>query len=493
MHEKKHSFFLEIQIDLQFKIEIEMRTHKALSLLKSLSRKEIKDFQQYLEGLHGKKRQVISLFYYLKEHDFSFDSDKFFKTKNFKIRAYNGTLNNLMSDLTLILNDFLVFNDTIGGSTEREIVLAKAYQKRGISLSPHIKHTSVCSHLKIFDADEMLNCFLYQKAVWESVKNKISDKDSAPLQKIIGEFSTLFLILRAKLLCEAKIKNLIWRHWEPLDAIETYTTGAAVENDLLAAYTATLDLIDHPTTKGCRNIIDLLIAKHEFISGPELATLLNHVAVCKMYVMNVLSEREERDFNFLIDFSKICLKLFSRRQEVDTSFAIDIINMALHTGGGRDFIEFLYNAYMTQHSRLVDEDCICYFKCILDFKNGDFNGAFYWVTQIHLKDPYSSLNIRALSIMCTYEAFEKGEATYFALIESQLDSFEKFLRRSMLNIKILSAYLNFVKYAKILLFPTTKGVVKIKEALLVEPLPHKDWILEKIEIAETRKRFWRLY
>jgi len=107
---------------------------KVVVLFQSLNKKELRQFSKYLEGTRYKKENdIYALFEYLKKHHPNFCEKKINKQKVCKHIYKNereGKFLQLCTNLTQVLEDFLIKQELEESQTERDFILLNALKRR---------------------------------------------------------------------------------------------------------------------------------------------------------------------------------------------------------------------------------------------------------------------------------------------------------------------------------------------------------------------------
>jgi len=107
---------------------------KVVVLFQSLSKKELRQFSKYLEGTpYKKENDIYSLFNYLKKHYPNFCEKKINKQavcNHVYKDGVEGKFLQLCTNLTKVLEDFLIKLELEEGETERNFMLLKALKRR---------------------------------------------------------------------------------------------------------------------------------------------------------------------------------------------------------------------------------------------------------------------------------------------------------------------------------------------------------------------------
>ena len=116
-----------------------MNSSKLMTTIKSLSDKEIREFSKFLKSPYFNHDQhIVKLYAYIRRFHPFWESPKLEKERVFK-KLFKGEpyvvrkMNDVMSDLYLKLEDYLVLKELEKHSTERDILLIRAFESKNLS------------------------------------------------------------------------------------------------------------------------------------------------------------------------------------------------------------------------------------------------------------------------------------------------------------------------------------------------------------------------
>ncbi|MEO1259006.1 MAG: hypothetical protein AAFZ15_09410 [Bacteroidota bacterium] len=196
----------------------------------------------------------------------------------------------------------------------------------------------------------------------------------------------------------------------------------------------------------------------------------------------------------LLDMYKFGLskKLFFYGNEIHEN---TFINIAVTGAACKDFVwtKNFIDDYALFLSPILRDDAKAFANASLAFNQGNFVKATSYLRRIANTGFYYKLRVAPLTIRCFFELYIRDES-YFDLLISKIEAFEKYLKRKhLLSEQRILAYNNFCKFVTKLAIHTyshsnhkyadKKSLNRITEE---KTTINRRWILEKINEIKSR-------
>ena len=157
------------------------------------------------------------------------------------------------------------------------------------------------------------------------------------------------------------------------------------------------------------------------------------------------------------------------------------------SAGEMEWVGGFIESYSPYLDAQIKEETVVYSEATLAYFQGKFETAIALLSQYSFP-AYHQVKVRMLSIRSGFELFVKN-SEFFYFVNSQMNSFEKFLRRDELRGNSnKEASLNFIKLTKKLLLLRLENkkrdaFLKLEKEVEKEPsVVLKKWLLEKINL-----------
>jgi len=222
-----------------------MQKSQLLSILKKLTKKELKAFHQYVKGNYPGKIQQLELLAYL----IPFYSD--FNNKALDVNTIHQVLygtkkqgkriENLRSDLKLLALEFLKWQQLKTNSFEQSFQLIQLLYQRGMNKVADYEYKKLKKQLS---QQQVLPLNLHQLLQFNyyqiEVKNNTDSLASDSLKRSYQELNTFYLISTCKVFCElVNRKNIFHENLIEDEGIITQTIQSSLAtqpNELLQCY-----------------------------------------------------------------------------------------------------------------------------------------------------------------------------------------------------------------------------------------------------------------
>lgn len=469
-----------------------MKTAKLITYLKTLSKKEIRLFDDFINSpFHNKSELVIKLWTYLKRYAPTFDHKKLEKSLVIKHLYKENTPNSLkrFNDLTVtcckLFEQYIQIQHLANNKNYQERILVNAFGER--QLDKAFYKTIDTSKRKItkkaikdtLDYEQLL--FLETERYYYPQTSKYDMQDNG-MQVILDTINDYSELLALKNIAEAKqIEMFVNRQFD---------TTRINNNINIHNKTTTNTLV-----KINQLIIELCSSKeHNFEVINELNLLFKET-------YPLIQNRDERFgiSNFLVNYASIHCSNDLRYYEIlfqslklgiETKMLID--KNRLHEGyfintsivacslGYVEWLETFIKKFILYIEKDKQVDVMNVGYANLYFAQKKYDKVLDLINQIDLDTSSLEYWYRGIEIRALFE-LEKLEGNYYDLLENKLEAFRRYCyRKKELTKNRVNSYLNFIKFIPVLMTWTTL------------PKKNKEDTIMKIKTEATVCRLWLL-
>jgi len=474
-----------------------MKESKLLRLLKTLHKKELTQFELYLQSpLHNNKPACLQLFNWIKKNKFNYASPKLSKEIVFvqlftQKEVYNAKkVSNVMSDLCLQLEHFLAFLNYQNDSNYRKYQQLKALHQRNAVKDFELTYKKEAEkHNK--NPQKSVEHFHYQYLLEElryefDITHK--RKKGITLTKVISTFTNYTLLNKSKdccaLLNSASIEPQTIEHQqlnqliaESIHSVHQYdyTKVASIHlyyNLLLLLGGKNQQLIHFQKLKA------LLIKKGSCLPKDELTFFYT---IATNFCNQQIKAGNTNYYEDLFDLYTYMLeeKLFYVGKYIEPRYVKNLVVMGLHLDKFIWVLKFIHT-YKDEVAPNFRDSLFHFNMAAYHFYQKKYPEALGQLLYVQDIDLFLNLDYRML-LLRTY--YELGEVEALFSLE---DAFKKFVQsQKLLATKQKAAYLNCIKFT-IRLFRIKMGNKKSLHTLQqqieqTEPIGNKQWLLEKVE------------
>jgi hypothetical protein len=483
-----------------------MKRPKCIALLKLLSEKDIEEFYHYLKSRHNKKEAAIQVFIYLKKLH-----PKFEKTEEYspeyvfrtvfpkeKYLPSSKKISNLYSDLSSILETFLITNKIENEETLKNIFLLEILRERGDS--DLFKKQKNRTQRSLRDSDAQSTIFFLEKMMshhldYHRTSNDKSSKEISNELVAANRYLDLsYYLWKLQYACELASRNQLTSEEHDLSTIKI------IEQFLATKYLVFLqedrqvkidnheftELIPHQAYKMILRLIQkqekddfnklfLFIRKYrEYIANRDLLAivmyLINFAILC---IRNKNSIFYQKSFE-IYDFAHKN-KIFLKDGLIDVNSFSNAITSACTVkefNWADDFVLY-WKRYLHDDFRA---DTITLNRAKIFFEQKNYIETLKLLKNAHkFKRDYDKVRGRLMRVRTYWHYQNKYDELY---VLDKLRNFESFLKRnSSIEENIKPGYLNFIKVFREILRkdkPKQEIVSMLKEFKFIVC---KDWLV----------------
>ena len=463
-----------------------MQKSKFIRLLETLDKKECKEFEHYLQGLHQKQATAIKIFDYIQKRHPNYEtleSDK----KKILSKVFPGQdqaakyLSNSLHDLFRILNDFLLWKKITRKSSSRNFLLLEVYRERKIEnlflaqLKENFKQLQKEKKGDWFYLKELsLHHFRFFNGYRHKLKNPIK-----ALQQCIDSLDLFFLLTKLKYSCEFFNQSNILKDQNDYQFILPLPLNNTIDQKklpvLFSLYRKMLQLI----TKGKEEDFDHLMKSFyqnlDKISRNDKANIAGYLinyAISKVR----MGQMQFRKNIFSLYQTSLDEKLIIEDGIISTTAFINIVIAGCKLKEF-DWLKTFLKNYGSNLNRSSRQDVVKLSQAYILFEKKQFEKVIDLFQLVNSNTMDINFRAKSLKLRCYYEYFGQEEITI-----QYIKSFENYLNRhKKSHPKSIKAYRNSLKFLKVLFrkkYDSEDLKQKIKDS---QNIYFKDWLLEKVE------------
>lgn len=467
-----------------------MEKSQLVAVLRSFSKKEIRDCRKWLQSpAHNQREDVIDLFEYLVGYN-HLDNEKFLEKervfrKIFPDQAYDDArLRQTMFFLLKALEEFLIYQDVFDNQLNTQNTLTSIYRKRNLD-KPFQKNlrTAEKAHKKHHYRDSQFLQSKYwieqEKYEYNSLRKRTAELN---LQEMSDSLDRSFLAEKMRLSCivlsnqavfktgyEMGLIDEVLKHIEekelldiPAIGIYYYIYKASTERDTPEHFQ---NLKWHIEENG-----------HLFpkAQARDIYLLALNYCIAKMNVGDKDFFRE----TFELYRQGIEKKIFIQNGRLDRFIFRNTVSSGILVKEFDWVNKFIqqYKKYLSPQHR---ENMVHYSLAKLHFEKGEYDLARDYLIHYDYDDILINLNAKSMLIRMYYE---EGE---FEALESLLESVRNYLHRKKVIGYHKDIYNTLIRFTKRLvrINPYSKEQRKklCQQIENTRPFPEKKWLLKQLE------------
>lgn len=472
-----------------------MADSKLITLLRTLSKEEMRRFGRFMEGTAERKSPYkIDFFNYLKNYHPKFPEKKAqpeaIAQKLFPAHA-NGIkrIENLMHSTVQDFDDFLIYEELKVQPTKRDLLLLEAYKRRkldGFFFKKIKKVEQEWKHEKPPGIKQLHNDYLLKEM------NPVNSKYT-PLDKILDiayQFDRYYFATKLYLtLCYIAQGNFVNPYEETMDKEHLFnpenldifiqmdfqnTPQIELLSKLLQAF-ANIDFKNYGDVKSL-----FMSNLNLYNEGEKIDVLFFLTSICykKQKQGNQEAEKELFELNKYAIENKL---IFEDGGRIPIGVFRNIVTIACATGN-IDWAEVFINDYK-KFLNLQGEDAKSFIEqceAVINFYEGDYKESISKLQRVKFQDFFTdSPYVRSVELQCYYEL--KDERFYELAI-----SFRKFLNRNdKIAEQMKEAFLKFISFAMDLKKAIDKSDLNVEKLTYeiehTDIVVHKKWLLLKLK------------
>ncbi len=472
-----------------------MKQGKCILLLKSLSKKELRGFSEFIKGLHQDDKDIFLLFTYLvslhpkfgraKSYDKQVIHSNIYPDKDFNY----GKISDDLSELSRYIEDYLLLQEFRKKTFDREFHLAKIFQKKRLNglfyqqLNKAEKITKKIHKRELWTYLQTLQIHHYRYFASDTDKVSIGEIEIIKARKSLDLF---YFAVNLRYECELKSRSTI---------LSQDMEGSIGEESVIhhfrkkttevlhEIYLDLLDLIEKKDPDRYYKFKEKLPTYQEVLSKRELFVILSYLLNFVAAKLRVGKSKSLEEAFFLYDYGLQNKILLVDNYFQKTQF-INIVYIACRLKLFDWLAEFMRKnkTFIQPNDRNAT---VSLSKAVIAFEKGNYLDAIALTNSVKYVDPFFKLRSRFL-LLRSYVELDYERKIILDLCRAIKASLS---RDKRLGDETISAALNTVKFLSNLY-----GTKKIKKNLLatqveqVKLIFFRPWLLDKIHQIGIRSR-----
>jgi hypothetical protein len=466
-----------------------MQKSNLINILKSFSKKELRDFKKWLQSpIHNQREDIVRLYDYLCNENTLNEEDSLEKTIVFKYiypkeKFDDAKMRQVMFFLNAAMEKYLVYAHFAEDEIRQQAILAGIYGKRNL-IKPFKKTVAEYENIKGKQTQTPDNNFLFdyflQKDVFDFT-NRHERTNNTNLEKVQHSLDVYYFINKLRLACASEYYNRVFKTNHSNFLIDEIIKICETDNfnaPLLTLYMLTYKLIKFPNEENhFEEFKNILAGNTDYLTPADAKEIyLWAINYCSGKINAGRAEFNQEVFNL---YKKGIEERFLIEDNIITPFTFkNVISRGIllkEFVWVENFIE-KYQQYLDDESKkgIVDFNLAMLYHAKKDYKKSQ-----RLLISLEVDDLLINLNARFLLIKIYVEQSE------YELLEPQLDSMRAYLNRKDLIGYHKSMYKNIISILKKMLKihsndKTAKEKLKA-EVKELTPLVDKEWFLRQID------------
>jgi hypothetical protein len=470
-----------------------MHNSKLIQLFSALSKKEMKGFVSYMHAEYfNKNEQLRDLANYLLKHSDNLEGPLMEREKAFKHifgdeQFDEAKMRYLMSDLTKLLEDYIIQITFERDEFQRKLFLSKALQER-----KQEKHfMSALEDLNklnkkegIRDSNFYFNQYLIEEISYNHTSEKRNRSLDTSLQEVIDNLEIAYLSKSFKYYCEMLNRSNILQVEYNLnffnEMMKYLVQGSFNDIPAIRIYLCIyISLKEFDNQENYYELLRLIDENEHAFSKKELRDMY-------VFAQNYCIKRINNGFQgALVQMFELYKIIVSKNLIYEGSYVSqpdfkNIVTTALRLGDVDWTMQFI-DQFKEQLNPAYKENAWTYSMAWIEFSRKNYKEALRMLLRVEFNDVYYHLDSKSL-LLKTY--FEMGETESLL---SLFDAFKIYLKRNKFISEFQrKTYQNFVNVAiklhRVKLGKQEMNDTLKNEILATSPLADMGWIKQKLEV-----------
>lgn len=467
-----------------------MKNSRLAHILKTFSKKEVREFSKWLNSpVHNQREDVVLLFTYLIKRDY-LQKDKYLQKERVFPEVYpketydDAKMRQAMFFLLKQVEDFLIYQELIADEVKAKTALASVYRKRHLdkSCEKTLRIVEQTQEKQPFRNEQFLrNHYLFQQEKYAYLSG--FKRTELNLQEMSNALDTTYFADKLRGSCLMLSHQSVFKTEYKIQMLEEVLKQIEANDFLqtpsIAIYYFVLKTMTHPDEESYFFELKRQIQTHQD-KFPQYEARNLYLAAINYCIKKMNTGNTP--------FIREAFELF--RMGIENKFLIenDIISKATFLNvaiNGMllkefDWVEnFIYNyqKYLESHHR---ESIVIYCLASLFYEKGEYDKSMQYLIQNEINDLTLNLNSKSMLLKMFYEQNE------FEALESLLSSFTTYLQRKKVMGYHKETYSNIIKLTKKLLKVNPynkKEIQKLKvQVETTQPLTssNRKWLLLQV-------------
>lgn len=467
-----------------------MHKSQLIQILRTLSKKEIRDLKKWLRSpFHNQRQDVVDLFDYCFTRDYLEREDKLDKEmvfeKIFPNEAYDDAkIRQTMYFMRIAVEDFLIYNSYQTDEREKKLILTKTYRERKLykltqnnlnQLNKAIKKTKIDRHFHLHQY--LVSLENYDLAT----ENSSRQTAVSLLQSSTRLFDHFFISEQLRNICSllSYSTDFMSSNEKLIESIlDKINNSDYTHDDSITLYYLLFNVLRNNNDEE----FDLLKDKFTTVKGIfSYEERKNIILIILNYCISRMNRGAHKYIREAFELYKIGIKekIFISDGFLDHYSFRNITNTGLHLGEFDWIRKFINTSSKDLHPN-YRESFTNFGLGSLHFKSRDYDTAMKYLARYEHDDILLNLNSKSMLLRMYYEQDELNA------LESLLESFKVYLKRKKgISETYVLVYGNLIKYTKKLVrvnpYDKAKKEKLRQEILEAKPMINKEWFLEQLE------------
>lgn len=467
-----------------------MQHSHLISVLKTFSKKELRDLQKWLESpFHNQRADVLLLLEYLCTNDY-LENERYLKKEKIYSKIFKGEpfddakLRQTIHFLLRGVEEFLVYQQLEKDVLQTQITLAGIYRDRKLDKA-FKKSIRVVEDLQeklpYRNQQYFRNKYLLQQEKYLFLENE-PRTTKKNLQEVSDTLDAAYIADKLKQCCLMLEHQAIYNISYNMGLIEEVVTFAESQNliELPAIgtyYYIYKMLTEHSNAEHFEQLNRLINGSNHLFPDEELRSIYLHAI---NYCIVRLNSGQEIYFRKAFELYQkgIEEKILFSNNTIDPYLFRNVTAVGLRLKEF-EWVEFFIHSYKDYLEEKHRDNFFRFNLARLRFEQNDYSSAIQLLAQTDFNDVLIHLSAKTMLLKIYYEMAEVDA------LDSLLESMRTYLNRKELVGVYRPIYQNIIRYTKKLarLNPYDK-VRKEKlrqEILAANPLPERDWLIRQLE------------
>ncbi len=432
-----------------------MQSTILIKLLQSLDKDEFRRFRKFLRSpFFNSNQQILKLYECLYKFYPSFDAPKLTKAqlykKIFPKEKYQDTrMRNLISDLKILTEEYLIQLQLKRKTFDKEKTLAEAFGERNLFEYFEKKTKKLVAELEGQAQKGIRNyiekMWLKQNYFYHPLTNKYKAVDFE-IQDILEDLDHFFVLGKLQFGSELKMRERIFSKNFQIRFIQESlkeSEGFSEENPVFELYKCVFELFDSEKSEEAFENGKRLLPKHfkSISKTDQIAILLN----LRNYAIQQINKGLSSFYKDVLDLYKLGLKLeiIIDNEKISEGDFINIVYAGC-LGKEFDWTSNFIETYQNYLDEAVREDTRVLSLAALYFHSQAYSKTIDLLSQYHFTQILYEVNARTILVRAWFEQFFTNHDDYDFLM-AQLEAFEKFIRRkTIISSQKKAENLNFI-------------------------------------------------
>ena len=477
---------------------------KFISLLKQLSSKELKKFEELVNSpVFNKNQNLQKLCFFVVKYAPSFDAPTMTKDKAYQYIFKKSTfdinvINNLVSDLLKLLYTFLAYQEYHKDESLKLHFLNKNLLQRDASFH---HHRNLQKSKLLQDKYTLRNYEYYERAhrLYEDLdqyylsKTKRVDDDNLQLKS--DTFDIYYLSKKLMMACEMANRNIIMRANFNYDLIQNYIQIFQNQTHLkkipsINIYYQTLLMIQYSDKEEHYLALKILLKNNlELFAQEELSNIYGYMI---NFCVKRINSGQSDYYQEIFELYQLLLEqniIFEHEYLSEKNF-MNIITVGLRLKDF-DWTEKFIHLYKQKLRPEIRENAALYNLAAFYYAKKEYKQALQQLYNVEFTDNFYHIGAKIIQLKSYYELYE--EDAFLSLIEA----FKKYLQRDrQLSDYHKNSNITFLKIAKqVFQLRYNKAFLPksswrkqhqnmLTQLTLPHPIANKEWLKEIIQNLE---------